>query len=401
MIVEARQPIVLREYTETALPTATFTEEVGQFIWHHYRDYVDIDFPSPKTGGSWRLRAKGVVGYLPLGHEYGISILPKVPLRNLFGMLEYAYAVNIRLFDQNFTSDAFKDFYSRIAKILALRILDRGRRGLYRSYIGQQEQLAYVTGQLNVTRMLTRPWDLTFQCDYHEHTADIEDNQILGWTLHQIMLSGLCSSDVLPTVREAYRGFHGTVTERRFTAAVCSGRVYNRLNEDYRTLHGLCRFFLEHSGPSYQLGDRTMIPFIVDMAQVYEVFVQQWLASNLPAAYGLEAQKIHHLNRADDLSFRIDLVIYDQTDNKPVMVLDTKYKAASKPRPDDLQQIIAYAQVMGCRHAALVYPIPLERPQNIVSHDIHVKTLTFAVDDDLETRGREFLDQLLARLDES
>ena len=50
-------------------------------------------------------------------------------------------------------------------------------------------------------------------------------------------------------------------------------RLYHRLNQDYQPMHGLCRFFLEHSGPTHQDGDSAMIPFVVHMPALFEKFV--------------------------------------------------------------------------------------------------------------------------------
>ena len=76
----------------------------------------------------------------------------------------------------------------------------------------------------------------------------------------------------LPLVRRTYRSVHAKARPYPFRANACVGRLYNRLNADYGTLHGLCRFFLDHSGPTHEAGDRTMLPFLVNMASLYEKF---------------------------------------------------------------------------------------------------------------------------------
>ena len=48
----------------------------------------------------------------------------------------------------------------------------------------------------------------------------------------------------------------------------CVGRTYNRLNADYEPMHALCRFFLENSGPAHARGDRSMLPFLVNMPRL-------------------------------------------------------------------------------------------------------------------------------------
>ena len=44
-------------------------------------------------------------------------------------------------------------------------------------------------------------------CQYHENTADIEDNQILAWTLYCMARSGFCREKVAELVRRAF-GLH-------------------------------------------------------------------------------------------------------------------------------------------------------------------------------------------------
>jgi len=60
------------------------------------------------------------------------------------------------------------------------------------------------------------------------------------------------------------------------------GRRYIRQNADYATLHALCRFFLEQAGPTHELGRHRMLPFVVEMAALFERFVVAWLRVHLP-----------------------------------------------------------------------------------------------------------------------
>lgn len=92
----------------------------------------------------------------------------------------------------------------------------------------------------------------------------------------------------------------------------CRDVLYHRLNEDYRPLHALCRFFLEHSGPAHQRGERAMVPFIIYMAGLFEKFVARWLAAHPPP--GLYAQSQHRLLCEPALKFarQVDLVFTDE-----------------------------------------------------------------------------------------
>jgi 5-methylcytosine-specific restriction enzyme subunit McrC len=341
------------------------------------------------------------VGYLPISADWGIRLQPKVELQNLFGMLEVAYQLKSFQFLEGWNQcDVLDDFYERLASILARRVLDRARTGFYRTYVPRTSQLSYVRGRIDTRHHLQRPWKTSIQCHYKEHTADVPDNQILLWTLRQIARTGIGKETVRATVRKAYHALQGTVSLEPYTAQDCIKRLYNRLNDDYQPLHTLCRFFLEQSGPSHERGDRKTLPFLVDMARLYELFVAEWLKAHqaqelLPRHLKVKTQERVYLDQGRSLSFNIDLVLESQETGKTSYVLDTKYKTPQSPSAADVAQIIAYATVKGCSEAVLIYPEPLSCPLDFRVQGIHVRTLTFAIAGDLEQGGQAFLSNLL------
>lgn len=388
--------ITLPEYKSVRLPAAGLPYEVGRLLYRHYRNQINVEFPSPVTEDQWQLTNQGWVGHIPLTEAFHFALVPKVPIGNLFGMLEYAYRLeSFRLLDGEIASDTLNELYERLANILAKRVLDRGRKGFHRAYIPEEDRLPYVRGRLNLQNSLTRPWDVSLDCHYQEHTADIEDNQLLAWALFRIAHGGVCTERVLPTVRRAYRNLQNLTTLTPFSPEACIHRLYHRLNEDYKPMHGLARFFLEQSGPGHQLGDRTMIPFVVDMARLYELFVAEWLQGHLPEHLRLRPQHKVVLDEKSGLHFAIDLLIEDAHTGATLYVLDTKYKTAGTAATDDVSQIIAYAQTQGAPEGVLVYPVDLAYPLVMNSHGIRLRSLTFSLHGNLETAGNLFKDTLL------
>jgi 5-methylcytosine-specific restriction enzyme subunit McrC len=335
----------------------------------------------------------GWVGTIPLTAVFHLHLLPKVPIHNLFRMLEYAYALqSFHLLDGLTTADSLSDFYERLAHILAQRVLQRAKSGLHHTYLQEQKALPFIRGQMQQT--WPKPWQTAVTCRTDQFTADISDNQILAYTLRQIALTHICREGVQTAVRRAYRAVKGAVTEVEVGVGEVMGRVYTRLNQDYQPMHALCRFFLEHHGPSHQVGDHEMLPFLVNMARLYELFVAEWLKANLPPPWRVKAQETLHIGSNNELQFEIDLVIEDDQGNTR-FVLDTKYKTAAKPDNADINQIIAYATAKGCREAILIYPTPLAHPLDLWLDNIHIRTLTFSLADDLEKAGQRFLSLLL------
>ncbi len=397
----ATTDIYLTEYETATFDQAQIPWEVGERLYRQHGAQVNVEFPSPKTHNQWTLTSQGWVGYIPLDDVLSLRLEPKVPLHNLFGMLEYAYRLkSFQFLDADLMqSDSLEAFYERLAHVLARRVLDRGRKGFHQAYVGRVETLPYVAGRVDMRRLMQRPWDSRLRCHYENQTADIADNQILAWTLRRILRSGLCTERTLPTLRQAYRIVQSFATLYPYTPQDCLGRLYNRLNDDYQPLHALCRFFLEHSGPTHEAGDRTFLPFLVNMARLYELFVAEWLKQHLnPTRFQLKAQETVTLGEHQDLHFNIDLTLYDVQTQTVLCILDTKYKTPDTPPPGDLFQIIAYADFKQCQDACLIYPQPLTVSTLKDPLKTRVHCLTFSLTGDLEANGRAFVDKLFKAL---
>lgn len=389
------QHIKLTEYSSEEFGIKEIKYAIGENLWRNYDKQITVDFPTPKTGNKWKLTAKGWVGHIPVTPDFHLSLLPKVPLGNLFGMLDYAYKLkSFRFLPGLVNCESLEEFYNNLAHVLAQRILDRCRKGFYRAYLPKTGNLAYVRGRLDMRQTIQKPWEVKLKCHYEEHTADIEENQILAWTLFIILRSGLCQERVLLKLRQAYHTLQGLVTLKPFKPEDCLGRNYHRLNEDYQSLHALCRFFLENTGPSHEKGDRTMLPFLIDMAKLYELFVAEWLKENLPSHLFVKFQE--RINISDRISFKTDIVLYENSTGNPRYILDTKYKTPTSPASDDVAQVIAYAVSKQCQEVILVYPTSLTYPLDKLIGNIRVRSLTFSLNANLEEAGKSFLKELFS-----
>ncbi|WP_293251451.1 MULTISPECIES: hypothetical protein [unclassified Microcoleus] len=194
-------------------------------------------------------------------------------------------------------------------------------------------------------------------------------------------------------VRKAFHALQGFVILTSFKPEACIDRTYHRLNQDYQILHALCRFFLENTGPSHETGDRQMLPFLINMASLYEQFVAEWLKTNTPK--GFFVKKKHTVAHDQNYCDRIDLLLCDRETGKVQYVLDTKYKNPDRVDSGDRHQIVAYANAVNCKNAILIYPEHLKQPLDIKNDALRVRSLSFSLDDDLNEAGKIFLASLL------
>ena len=133
----------LPEYEGVAYARSELDEATMVLLHAMKPAYVDVQ-PPCVTGSGWRLTALGSVGYLPVTENLALALLPKSPIHNLLRMLEVAYQFDVKWGKSLFEAGTIPDLYERLAMILAHRTIDRCRQGIYRTYAGNAEELAYV-----------------------------------------------------------------------------------------------------------------------------------------------------------------------------------------------------------------------------------------------------------------
>lgn len=396
-----REIFELVEYEPYPIAEGRLSVDCAKALHAAFGKQIDIEPPSFLNNYNWRLTSKGWVGYIPLTASHHFSLIPKVQILNLFRMLEYAYRLEFKILDGLADCESIPELYDKLALILAKRVLDRIRRGLYRSYIPDQDDLPFVRGRIDLFSHIQNPSRTSLPCQFEEHTADLEENQILLWTMTRILESGACSERTLPFVRQARRALLSFASLRTFNARICVDRLYNRLNQDYEPIHALCRFFLEQTGPTYRIGEYRMIPILLDMERLFELFVVEWLKQHMPPGYSVRGQENVEFRMGHTVSIRIDITIEDTNAGRTCFVIDTKYKVPDQPSTSDIEQVIAYAEAKNCSNAALIYPKSLSKHiKGMWGSEIHVESFTFPLDGDLDEGGKQVLHHLTQRMDQ-
>jgi 5-methylcytosine-specific restriction enzyme subunit McrC len=390
--------IELTEDTPSVLSPTELTQEEALAVHKRFGAQVDVSFPTVITDNCYALRPSGYVGQLPISNDLLIRIAPKIPITNIFGMLEYAYNLkSFKLFEGVVDVAVIEDLFEQLAAILARRVLGRVRKGLYSSYIKEEDDLPYVRGRIAIAptvRGMLRG-ATTLSCQYEEHTADVEDNRILAWTLYCLRKLPFKRQSVQRDVRQAYLALAGTITVTPAEALECVNRFYHRLNDDYEPMHGLCRLFLEHLGPGIEAGEHVFLPYIVDMPILFETFVAQWLKEHMPSELQVTPHYRVKLEANVNLTFDMDIVVSSRATRQVLAILDTKYKRAAQPDEADISQVTAYALQMHAPKAILIYPSSQTQPIEARIGDISVQSLIFDIRRQ-DLGGDAFLSKLMS-----
>lgn len=367
-------------------------EEAAETLWREAATQVEVELPNVQTGGSIKLTNRGYAGRVELPGGHSVILEPKVDVERALRLLRYTEGLeSFEFLDRLYAADSIDTFYDAVVAELAGGVIKRQRKGLHQEYVDREEKSEVVRGKIDFQKASQRPWEAELPIKYSELTPDIEDNRILLWTLFVARSSGLASDEVKAVVRRAYQLLSGMVELEQFRGSDCLGRDYQRLNRGYERLHVLCHIILSQSGPVRGSGTEQMVPWAVDMETLYERVAANWLEENLPDPISVEAQEQTEIGDSGR-KYEIDLVFY--RDGNRIAVMDTKYKVPDNPSTSDISQVVAYAEASGVERAFLVYPESLDEPINTTVGDVHVGTLQFALEGDLDDEGERFLREL-------
>jgi 5-methylcytosine-specific restriction enzyme subunit McrC len=392
MLLTNAPPIRLRERKATSAADLGLHQQDITEIYSKAGAYIDC-FISPRKGPGWQLAPKGYLGHLPISKKLHFIIEPKVPIKNLFKMIEVASGFEVKAFDSAFFVEELDEVFERLAQQLARMVMQACRAGLYRTYLPFREELKYVRGNLDSVQLALKPHKARFDCRFEEHTVDVEENRILAWALRQISTMPFKDETIALALR-ALGILRSEVSLTKLAAGCCLDRDYNRLNKKYEPLHHLCWFFLANSGPVFSAGEHMMSSFLLNIDKLFESFVAQWLQKRL-AAEGMALEPQYRFN-VQHLEFRIDILIKDK-EGRTIAVLDTKYKDEEKPSQEDVSQVATYALANGCKDAILVYPSPVTMPLDHLVGDIRVRSLWFDLEKDLDEAGEQLVANIKPR----
>jgi len=304
------------------------------------------------------------VGHFALETGTVFVIRPKIPAANVFMMLAYVYASwrpdLFREPDVSYEEDTllFEPLVALFNELVARRV----RHGLFQDYIRKEDNLKVLRGQLNVNGHVQHNADWhpdQVYCRFYENTCDVEDNQIVKWTLARLPLA--TSNFSVRTIRDLRANYHQfePVTLVRPERTAFNRRHYHRLNEDYRLIHSLCRLFLDLSSINEMPGEIKFRGFLLDMNELFEKFVTEaFLRVTAGSEFDAHGQTPDYLTD-DDSAFSVrirpDIVITHRENT--VSIVDAKYKRIEGIYENhDFYQVLSYGTALACNSTQLFYP---------------------------------------------
>lgn len=305
--------------------------------------------------GAWELTAKQYVGIIVLD-DLRIHIEPKVNLQNLFYMLTYAYD----LADFRWEATALapsEEIFEFIVVIFLRQVEQLVQRGIYRTYITQEESQPYLRGRLLLADHLQRN-TLHVQRFYqrtNEFTADVLENRILRYTLGILARLDFREPGLRQQIRRVASAF-AEVSPVTIAPADCDRVLYTRLNAVYRSRINLARLLIQHLSLESRPGEVAFASYLLDMNRVFELFVARFLTGYFAHEPSILVDIQPDTWLDTDLQEKGIPDIVLRRNGRPYLVLDTKYKRFNgKPEEVDRNQMVTYCHALGLPRGILIY----------------------------------------------
>lgn len=229
-----------------------------------------------------------------------------------------------------------------------------GREGVLRAYAPKIRERIALKGQILFAKQVHREirGKVGFESRAIEYDRNHHFNQILVAALNVIQSSRRTSliRDILPEVEELFSG----VDALKVTSDTFARLIFDRKSERYRLAIELARPILLSIFPGVKAGADETLSLMFDMNQIWERYVLNEVRRAAPAEEITVDSQVRRSFWGNN-SIRPDIVIKHADER---YVIDTKWKALSKPDPSagDLQQMFAYNHVIDSVHSVLLYP---------------------------------------------
>jgi len=305
---------------------------------------------------------------------------PKIPIKNIYYMLCYAWNVLEQSNNIILGSEKFDNIYNLFARIYISGASSLIKRGFNRYYIQEDEAILTLKGKINISDSIKAQTSHngSMICQFDEFSKDIKLNQIIKTTINILIKSPHLDVDLRNKLLKIRLHFLD-IQNIKLSKSLFSSLRYNRNNYHYRMLINVSELIYQGLITNEDDNEFSFSDFVRDnqMAKLYEKFVLNFYRAHLDyTIYNIHSPKLKwNLDEEvsdEDLSLlpemRTDIVIENKVNNTQ-LIIDTKYYAQTlvssnwsdieKIRTAHLFQILAYvnnSDYIGHIKGMLLYP---------------------------------------------
>ena len=326
-----------------------------------------------------------------------IEILPKISLSNdiikdreiLVFMLSKCNKLSVdinELLNSNILNNSLLDI---LAKVFSKKLLNELQKGLYREYVSKEEALSTIKGKTLISKSIKENTinKNKMNCKYDEFTEDNLFNAILKRAISVILFS--IKNDDVKKELNIINNVLNYISDIYIPNNIILNYKLNRMNNRFLECFTLAKLILLNSSMDKSLGKENGFSILFEMNYLYEEYIGVLLKevfndTNISINTQEKSRYLlwNTLKERNEIALKPDIVIYK--DNKPKIIIDTKWKSATIDGKEvytqgDIYQMYAYITTYEeCQQCILLYPKTNENVKHsewVLNDDIRNKKI--------------------------
>ena len=250
----------------------------------------------------------------------------KILINNIYHMLSYAFQTLKQENYKDVSIEPFDEMYDLFAAILSKGIGFQLKHGLYKEYINYQEDLAVVSGKINISETLKKysAHKKVLSCNFDKFSENNLYNQILKTTVMLLLRNKKVKAEYKDNLKKMML-FFSDVDLLNPKGIRWSAIQFQRNNQTYRMLIGICQLIIEGMLITTNAGDYKLASFIDEqrMCRLYEKFILEYYRKHFPELT-VKASQIPWCVEDGTMLPTMQSDIHLQKDNT-VLIIDAKY----------------------------------------------------------------------------
>ncbi len=344
----------------------------------------------------WKiLKARQYCGVLNFDNQ-DFYILPKIVNHNneqnlniFIYMLMYAY--DIKLSNEQIAS-CKNDKHSILevfVQMFASNLLNELKKGLYKEYLTQQDNLPVLKGKYLINENLKYNFTKNkIYCEYDEFSPNNSLNQFFLYSVKYLQ-KFVKNKKLLKQCELIF----DEVEYKQIDINKLDRIPFNRLNQRFKTSFEIAILLLKQSIPLFSQ-DKKSFAFLFDMNILFEKFIAK-IVKELD-----DNAKIQNQDNFNDLILKPDIILKNQ-------IIDTKYKkikSIEDIKQSDKLQAFAYGVNYGVDNVMLLYPRHLDEIKydlGLGKDDKKVELKIRSIDlNFMGNNFKEYIEEIKNRVDE-
>lgn len=252
-----------------------------------------------------------------------------VKVKNVYGMLAYAFGVLNEKGNQKIKTEEFKNIYDLFATILVNGVTSQLKKGLNKEYILEKQVLCNLKGKINICDSIkyNTMQNHKMICEYDEFSINSYMNQIIKTTFLQLLKTEKLKKEYKIKIKKIIL-FFKDINEINYKTIDWSRLKYNRNNITYKMIMNVCYLVLKGLLLTEEKGENQFMTFIDDqrMCILYEKFVKEYYRKHFPK---LKATALHidwNVGENEVIGLLPDMKTdITLTYKEKILIIDTKY----------------------------------------------------------------------------